>query len=42
VKKIWLYLLGAVLLAGALTNPPKMLADGNPQPQCQSGQMCKP
>ena len=41
MKKIWLYLLGAALLAGALTNPPKMLADGGPNPNCL-GMMCKP
>jgi hypothetical protein len=42
VKKIWLYLLGAALLAGALANPPKMSADGIGGPNCQAGQMCKP
>lgn len=42
MKKIWFYLLGAALLAGALVMPPQTFADGNPQPNCQSGQMCKP
>ena len=40
MKKIWLYLLGAALLAGALANPPKTLADGTGGPNCQG--MCKP
>jgi hypothetical protein len=42
VKKIWMYLLGAALLAGALANPPRVSADGTPPPNCQAGQMCKP
>jgi hypothetical protein len=42
MKNIWLYLLGAAMLAGALANPPRLSADGMPPPQCQSGQMCKP
>jgi hypothetical protein len=42
MKKLWLYLMGAALLAAALSNPPKMAADGNPLPNCQAGTMCKP
>jgi len=42
VKRLWLFFLGAVLLAGALSSPIQLAADGGPAPQCPPGQTCKP
>jgi len=42
VKKLLLLLTGALLIAGALSNPITLKADGGPKPQCFPGQMCKP
>lgn len=41
MKKL-LVLLAALLLAGALSSPIQVKADGDPRPQCPPNQMCKP
>jgi hypothetical protein len=42
VKKILLFLTGVLLLAGALSSPIQVKADGDPRPNCPPGQTCKP
>ena len=42
MKKILLLLLNALLLAGALSIPTTLKADGNPGPSCLPNQVCKP
>jgi len=42
VKRFFLLLAGALLLAGTLTNPITLNADGGPKPQCPPQQVCKP
>jgi hypothetical protein len=42
MKRFLLLLVGALLLAGTLSNSIHVLADGNPNPQCPPQKICKP
>ncbi|HMH02192.1 MAG TPA: hypothetical protein VK555_12295 [Terriglobales bacterium] len=42
MKKILLILINTLLLAGALSMPTILKADGDPQPSCPPHQLCKP
>lgn len=42
MKKLFLLLTGVLLLAGALSAPVHVQADGGSRPQCPPDQICKP
>ena len=42
MKKILLILVNTLLLAGALSMPTILKADGDPGPSCPPNQLCKP
>ena len=42
MKRLVLLFVGALLLAGALSSPIQVSADGGPMPQCPPEKTCKP
>jgi len=42
VKRLLLFLIGSLLLAGTLASPIYVAADGGPGPQCPGREICKP
>jgi len=42
VKRLLLFLIASLLLAGTLVSPIYVAADGNPGPQCPGRDICKP
>lgn len=42
MKRFLLFLAGILLIAGTLSTPIQVKADGGPRPQCMPGETCKP